>query len=403
MGEMSFGRKIVLVAILLFAGAVIVLINRNPYSPRFQRVTSYTPSAYTELSYEFLTERPFEGGQAWLTLIDRTNGSAAVLFDLEQRKVVGQLLNAWPAYSSADRSKLLCITRGSPSPPWVERVKAAAAGLLRAFKISTPKFLTPTSSQLHSENYWILELKSNRATLISQISQFQGGGSSFHPSPDFRFGYNKPTTAGFTNLFWLCDLKEGCIRDAHADGWPAGWWDDHLIVVLTANNDFSLFDVVTGTNSPLLSATDIAAFLDEHHISHEDQRPSPFQTWNGRDFEFYVTDTHKKWSAEESFLLKVARSDAQLNVVNPAFQFEWSDHFHPSQQYYVYTGREAGDRSDAVYLRNLRTGAETTLVEPLGEKRFSIPHFYKDSVIYLRSNALWRVNLDGSNNERLFP
>jgi len=147
----------------------------------------------------------------------------------------------------------------------------------------------------------------------------------------------------------------------------------------------------------LLSASKIAAFLDEHRVAHDGQRPAPLLAWNGREFEFYVTDTHKNWSAEESFLR------AQLSVVSHAFKFEWSDHFHPSQQYYVYTGREAGNRSDGVYLRNLRTGADTPLVEPRGEKRFSIPHFYKDSVLYLRSNALWRVSLDGSNNTRLFP
>jgi hypothetical protein len=129
---------------------------------------------------------------------------------------------------------------------------------------------------------------------------------------------------------------------------------------------------------------------------------APLLAWNGRSSS-YVTDTHKKWSAEESFLLKVARPGSQLSVVSPAFKFEWSDHFHPSQQYYVYTGREAGDRSDGVYLRNLRTGAETTLVESLGEKCFSIPHFYKDSVLYLRSNALWRVNLDGRTTRVCSP
>ena len=400
---MSFRRMIGLIAVLLFIGVVIVVVNPNPYAPRFRNLTSFTAPPYTSLSYDFLAERPFEGGQAWLTLIDSTNGSASFLFDLEQQKVVGQLLNAWPAYSSADRSKLLCLTRGPTSQDLVERCKAIATTLFRVIGIRSPQSLRPTSNQTRSENYWILDLRSNRATLIGQISQLLGVGSSFNPSPDFRFGFNKPTTASSTNLILLCDLKEGRMRDVHADGWPSGWWDDHRMVMITEGNDFSLFDVVTGTSSPLISATNIAAFLDDHHIGHEGQRPAPFLTWNGREFEFYVTDKHKKWSAEESFLLKVARLDAQLSVVSPAFKFEWSDHFDPSQQYYVYTGREMGQRSDGVYLRNLRTGAETTLVEPLGESRFSIPHFYKDGVLYLRSNALWRVSLDGSNNARLFP
>jgi hypothetical protein len=111
---------------------------------------------------------------------------SASFFDLEQRKVVGELLNAWPGYSSADRSKLLCITRGRTFPPWVDRCKAAVAAVFRVLKISTPKFLTPAPSQLRSENYWILDLKSNRSSLVSQISQFQAQ-QFFSPLAGFPF------------------------------------------------------------------------------------------------------------------------------------------------------------------------------------------------------------------------
>jgi hypothetical protein len=198
-------------------------------------------------------------------------------------------------------------------------------------------------------------------------------------------------------------LEKKRIRDIHADGWPAGWWSDHQIVMLTDSNDFSLFDVVTGISSPLLSASTITSFLDEHHLNHKGQRPAPMLTWNGHEYEFYVTDGQKRWSAAESFLLKVTRPDARLSVVKPTFKFEWSDHINPSQQYYVYTGREIGQRSDGVFLRNMQTGTDITLVEPLGEMRMSIPQFYKHSVLYLRSNALWSVGMNGSNNVRLFP
>jgi hypothetical protein len=401
--DMSCRRMIVLVVVLVALVGVIAVLSHNPYAPRFRKTKSFTAPPYKTLHYDFLAERPFEGGQTWLTLIDGTNGSASFLFDLENRKVVGQLLNASPAYSSADKSKLLCITRGPTFAPWVERCKATAASALGRFKVSIPKFLRPTQTQTRSENYWTLDLKTGRATLLGQVSQFEGTGSSFHPSPDFRFGFNKPTTANFTNLIWICDLKENRIRDAHAEGWPSGWWDNQRIVMRAKNNDFVLFDVLSGTSSPLLTASNIVTFLDEHNVEHQNQRPAPLLTWNGRDFEFYVTDRHRKWSAEESFLLKVVRPDARLSIVTPNFKFEWSDHFDPSQRFYVYSGREAGQRSDGVFLRDLETGKERTLIEPQGERRFSIPHFYKDSVLYLRSNAVWRVGLNGSNNVRLFP
>jgi hypothetical protein len=34
---------------------------------------------------------------------------------------------------------------------------------------------------------------------------------------------------------------------------------------------------------------------------------------------------------------------------------------------------------------------------------FSIPQFYRGGVIYMRSNAIWEIGLDGSNSRRLFP
>ena len=51
----------------------------------------------------------------------------------------------------------------------------------------------------------------------------------------------------------------------------------------------------------------------------------------------------------------------------------------------------------------IRAHALASYIESDGTKRFSIPRFYNKSVIYVRSNALWRIALNGSNNTRLFP
>jgi len=102
-------------------------------------------------------------------------------------------------------------------------------------------------------------------------------------------------------------------------------------------------------------------------------------------------------------LIKVERPGAKLTLLSPSFKFEWSDHLDPTGRYYLYSGREAGDSSDGVFVRDLRNGTTNILVAPTSSKYFSIPRFYRDSVIYIRSNALWRINLDGSNNTKLFP
>ncbi|PYM12856.1 MAG: hypothetical protein DME18_10335 [Verrucomicrobia bacterium] len=85
------------------------------------------------------------------------------------------------------------------------------------------------------------------------------------------------------------------------------------------------------------------------------------------------------------------------------FKFEWSDSLDPTGRYYLFSGREAGAASDGVFLRDKQSGSNRTLVIPTKNTYFSIPRFYGDSVIYVRSNILWRISLDGTSNVQLFP
>jgi Tol biopolymer transport system component len=123
----------------------------------------------------------------------------------------------------------------------------------------------------------------------------------------------------------------------------------------------------------------------------------------GGGHQFFLTDNHQRWLAKESYLLRLKRPGSELELVNPKFKFEWSDHFDATGSNYAFSGREAGQGSSAVYLRNLATGETRTLVEDNGTKLFSLPNFYGTNVIYSRSNQLWRVDFTGRNHERVFP
>jgi hypothetical protein len=92
-------------------------------------------------------------------------------------------------------------------------------------------------------------------------------------------------------------------------------------------------------------------------------------------------------------------------LIDPRFKFEWSDHFDASGSYYLYSGRERGQTNGAVYVRDLRARTTRELVPPDTNRTndFSLPNFYGTDVIYIRSNSLWRIKLDGSQNRRLFP
>jgi hypothetical protein len=116
-----------------------------------------------------------------------------------------------------------------------------------------------------------------------------------------------------------------------------------------------------------------------------------------------LTDTHKKWQATNSYLIKLERPGAALNLMAGDFKFEWSDHLDPTTIRYVYSGREAGDRTTGVFLRDLGQNTTRTLVVPDESRYFSLPRFYHDGVIYVRSNMLWWIDLNGSNHTCVFP
>jgi hypothetical protein len=167
--------------------------------------------------------------------------------------------------------------------------------------------------------------------------------------------------------------------------------------------DFVLYGVRDRSLSPLIPFQKLAALLQENGVTEDPKQAQAFAIWNGRENDFYLTDTLKKWSAEESFLIKVERPNGRLRLLSPHFKFEWSDHLDPTGRWYLYSGRESGDSSDGVFMRDLVTGTNRVLVAGTTNRYHSIPRFYGDSVVYVRSNALWQTSFDGSKSVRLCP
>lgn len=394
--------KRIVIAALVLLGLLLVIFARwlmvDPTTPRF-RATSSQPvvAPYTALSYEFLTLSPFEGGRMWIKVFAGTNESHCYLFDIDRRQILGELSNADPVFMNGNQSALLCERRASRQNPIREKITTFIERITRG------KFRFPHPRD-DVETFWLVDIERNSATKLGEFSQMQGAGTSFVPSPDFRYGFNKPSGSFQKPEFFLCDLEKKAFSTINLDGWPVGWWDRNSIVVKDTNNTYVLNGVITGKTNVLLAAAQVNAFLEEMKV-WDDGPPTAnmFGVWNGKENVFYLTDTHQRWSALESFLVEVERPGAKLKLLSREFKFEWSDHFHANGDYYVFSGREAGERSSGVFLRDLRSNTNRTLVPPDDSKHFSIPGFYRDSVIYIRSNMLWQVDLNGSNHTRLFP
>ena len=351
----------------------------------------------TNLSYWFLSSSPFEGGTMWVSTSSGTNAWHCFLYDIDQRQILGELLRGQPVFMNRDQSRLLCSRRGAPERPFRQKIawfmQRISGGRIRLGGINED-----------SEVFWVLDLQRNVATRIGDLSQFRGGGSTFRPSPGFRFGFNKPTGSSQKPEFFVCDLEDKSFRKIAMDGFPAGWWSDTEIIVKSPANDFLLYDVQTEKRAPLLSSGKLAEFLAAEQIPDADPaRANIFSIWNGRQYDLYLTDTHKKWLATNSYLIKLEQPGAALKLMAADFKFEWSDHLDPTGTRYVYTGRTAGDRTTGVFLRDPRDNVTRTLVAPDDSRYFSLPRFYRDGVIFKRDSKLWWIDFDGSNRTCVFP
>ncbi len=393
-GESSKRVVSVCLAIALLAFAILLLVAPNPSPGRSPQFTGLpiTAPAGNVLAYDFLAPRPFENGGMWVGVMSGPTNWHMFVFDIENRRVVGRLTNGWPEMLFGDQ--LLC----SQAAPAVPRWKKVQDEFLRLLGPVFGKRVTLKPSDTEAREYWLLDLQNNTAKSLGNIA---GTGSEV-PSPDFRYCF----TARFGPLVphcYLFDLHKKRIAKLDAYGYACGWWDNSRILFETTNSDFVLYDVQKKATSPLITFGKLGGFLEENELTLGTSRPHAFTVWNGHEYDFYLTDTYKKWLAEESFLIRLERPDGRLKLLSPRFKFEWSDHLDPSGRLYLHSGRTSGERSDGAFLRHLDTGTNQVLVAPTTNKYHSIPRFYRDSVIYIRSNALWRIGLDGSNNVKLFP
>src|SRR5262245_11908045 len=73
-------------------------------TPRFVPAPpNFKVGSYESMFYEFLIPSPFEGGLFWITVSDKVEKKHHVyLYDIEQKKVLGEMINGWPIYGNRD-------------------------------------------------------------------------------------------------------------------------------------------------------------------------------------------------------------------------------------------------------------------------------------------------------------
>jgi len=320
------------------------------------------------------------------------------LYDLDQRRVVGELFNAGPIFCNHDQTKLLCQGRDS----FPTSIKQKLIAFIQRLPLARIRFQKIN----RQETFWVLDLRDNSVRRVGELSQIPGTGSSWRPSPGFRYGCNVPNNAEEGSALFLCDLETGVFEKIKLQGEVQGWWDASQILLRDPANNFILFEVITRTTRTLFTATALANSLRQMGLTNGAGRIRAINNWNGRDYDFYFALQKESYREEESFLLKANYAEPTLKLLCRKFKFEHLGHLDASATHYLYNG-ESGlpgrGGNGGVFLRDLRENTSRTLVPPDGSGQYALARFYGDEVIYFRNRLPWRTDLNGSNNVPLFP
>jgi len=392
--------RIIGVVLLLLALAFVLIISwpqTDPNAPRYVRTQDQPVGPFGVVFYNWNLIAPFLDNKVWIfTRLNSTNDHA-FLFDLEKRKVLGELFKGAAVLSNHEYTKILCQGEASLGTGIKEKLASLLSrASFRKINIFTNK----------TEAYWILDLQNNSARRVGLLSQWPGTGSTWIPAPGSRFGYNVPNNHDMGASFFVCDLQQQSFQKIPFTGELRGWWDEQRMLIKKPTGEWVLYDVVTQNVSTLLNVETISRQLQELGIHDDPASLSTCSIWNGTNYEFRLTAKRGlNWYTNGTFMFKIDHSGS-LNLSHQNFVFRWQGAFNAAETYYAYDG-EAGavgtGGNGGVHLLDLRNGTTNTLVPPDNKGQYAIPRFYADSVIYYRDRQIWSVKIDGSENARLFP
>ena len=385
-----------LVCLLVLALVLVTLTSPSPNAPKFVPLRSPLTGTYAQMDYDWGGAVPVQDGNVWIETWSSPTNWHCYLYNVTDRLLVGELFRATPIFSYPDQSKLLCEGY-SLEGSWRWKLSRWLD------KFPPGKALARKINQV--ETFWVLNMKDGSAEPVGSVSQLPGSGSSFVPSPGFRYGVNRPTTSLGGHELFLCDLASNLFTKITISGQLVGWWDEHTLLVHDEGNNLVLTDVTTHQTNTLLSAEATAEFMQKIGLPRGSADKGWWgSNWSGRGYDFFLTlESEKNWG--ESFLLKLDRSERTLKVVKRNFKSQHLGFLDAEATHYLYEG-ENGVRgrggNGGVYLRDLSDDSLKTLVPPDNAGQYSLARFCGDGVIYIRKNVLWRVDLNGSNNAPLF-
>lgn len=376
--------------LLLLVSVLAMLHQTSKTTPRFVPGTTASFGSLTITYRDPIA--PFEGGMVWVKGVRRGGGiENPVLYDVDKRVVLGELLNAEPVFLNQDQTKLLC-----------RQTSASIKGKLGAFlNKASGNRIELQWPYYNVKTFWVLDLRLGSATRIGQVAgSWRSDDKEFIPSPGFRFGFTQDEGASFV----VCDLEKERLTQVKAACHALGWWDDHNILIQDAANDLVLFDIGTGETNTLFSVNAITQSLRGFGLTNDPASLTFFSNWNGRDYDFYFTVGPRDWIANaNSFLIKADHAGPSLRLLYRNYSMLLSCVLDAAATHCLYVRiQSATNASEGIILRDLRDNAEVA-IDQSSIGSYSAPHFYRDGVLFCSHDELWRADLNGSNHIRLIP
>jgi hypothetical protein len=376
----------ILAATIAMAALIFFCPNRS--NPQFLTGSRPKEQSYRLLRYPFFDPIPISKGLTWVSALPATNSARIWLLNVDSGQVEGEFVNVEPLF--IDGGGKIAVGRALRNPD--NRFKKALDEWLSRLSTGSIRLVT------HDE-YWLIELTTGKTSLIGVVPATRQASYAI-PSPNLKRAYLLYASTLPNEEYLILDDSSKSLRIQALPGQVIGWWNDNQIVSKSISGDFELYDLDKKTSTPFLSWEFLSEWLAKNQIDPS-WKAGIFQSWDGREYRFYLTDLLKKHYGVTCYLAEVQKGGADLKLLNRKFQFQ-TMYLDGTGRGYADSGDDIPENDGALFVRDLRTGIEKTIV-PDGGRYFSFPNFYGDPFVFVRSNMIWKTDVRGSNLVRLFP
>lgn len=315
------------------------------------------------------------------------------LYDLDTKKMEGKLLNTTPLMLDQNAENVLAVRWGDGKLFSLDYIEQLLMTYFHSFKFK------------NEISFWLIPLNGDQPTQVGQIHAVPVWmmPCPYTASPDHRYLLVRFSQS----QFWLVDVEEKEIsaieRSSNQIG---GWWSEMECLYVNEENDIIFYDIEKQRIVSSLLFADILTFIKRHDPNIEAIQWIMLQPfWRDGNYVFYLNCYLKKANASEKWLLRINCENKSLKLVLRNFDNQiYGDigSISDDEKILVYP---SGTQSNVINVLNLESKElkEIKMNVKLGENEFLAPFCYENHIYYILKGALWRMDQDGKNQEKVLP